>query len=166
MMARVGIVALVLLAVAASAASALPNYRLYTNALGTSLGEVGSYFPHDEFYDASVRDTAREVARIAKPGARVASETPGLFDYYARVAGRSDLVFVSLSDAEAVQALGAGDVVIVARGRRYFSNDAFVSNLTKQSAPVATVSLGEVPSVQIFVLDRAPFEAVGKETRR
>jgi predicted membrane-bound dolichyl-phosphate-mannose-protein mannosyltransferase len=156
--ARASVVALALLAVAVSAVVALPYYRLYTNALGTSMAAAGSYFPHDEFYDASVRDAAQEVARLAKPGARVASETPGLFEYYARIAGRTDLAFVSLSDEEAMKQLGAGDVVIVARGRRYLTNDALVSSLEKQLTPATTVSLGEAPSVQIFVLNKAPVE--------
>jgi hypothetical protein len=164
--ARAGLVAFALLAVAVSSAVALPYYRLYTNALGTSIGEVGSFFPHDEFYDASVRDTAKEVARLAKPGARVASETPGLFEYYARLAGRTDLIPVWLSDEEAMKQLGAGDVVIVARGRRYLTNAAFVASLEKQGSPAATVSLGEVPSVQIFVLDRTPAEAIAGNTAR
>jgi hypothetical protein len=143
----------------------LPYYRLYTNALGTSLGEAGSYFPHDEFYDASVRDTALVLSRMARTGARVASETPGLFDYYSHLAGRSDMVFVSLSDEEAMKEMGAGDVVIVARGRRYMTNDLFISSLEKRLAPAVTVSLGEVPSVQIFVLDKAPVEVVAGNTR-
>jgi predicted membrane-bound dolichyl-phosphate-mannose-protein mannosyltransferase len=165
-MARAGLIAFVLTAVVCAAASALPYYRLYTNALGEGLAQVGSYFPHDEFYDASVRNTAQEVARMSRPGARVASETPGLFDYYARVAGRSDLVSVSLSDEEAMKAMGAGDVVIVARGRRYLTNDAFISALETRLAPAATVSLGEVQSVKIFVLDKAPVEIVARNPGR
>ena len=163
---RASVVAFVLLTVAVSSSLALPYFRLYTNALGASLGEVGSYFPHDEFYDASVRDTAKELARLAKPGARVASETPGLFDYYARVAGRADLVMVSLSDGEAMKQMSAGDMVIVARGRRYITNDAVVSSLEKQLTPSATIYLGEVPSVQIFILDKAPVEIVALELSR
>jgi hypothetical protein len=163
---RAGVVALVLFATSLSAASALPHYRLYTNALGTSLRDVGGYFPHDEFYDASVRDGAREIARIAGPGARVASETPGLFEYYARQAGRSDLNFVWLSDEAAMKEVGAGDVVVVARGRRYLSNDLFVSQLEKRLAPTATLSLGEVPSMQIFVLDQSPLVALTASARR
>jgi predicted membrane-bound dolichyl-phosphate-mannose-protein mannosyltransferase len=163
--ARAGVVALALFVAAVASASAMPYYRLYTNALGASVAQVGSYFPHDEFYDASVRDAAREVARLARPGARVASETPGLFDYYTRLAGRSDLVFVSLSDEEAMKEMGAGDVVILARGRRYLTNDELISSLEKRLEPAATVSLGEVPSVKIFVLDKAPVEVVAGNSR-
>lgn len=159
-MARAGLIVFALFAVGVSATTAQPYYRLYTNAVGASLAEVGSYFPHDEFYDASVRDAAREVARIARPGARVASETPGLFEHYARLAGRSDLSFIWLSDEEALRQLSPGDIVIVARGRRYLTNDAYTSSLEKTSAPAATLSLGEVPSVKIYVLNQAGLDAV------
>jgi predicted membrane-bound dolichyl-phosphate-mannose-protein mannosyltransferase len=159
--ARAGVIALTIIVSAVAAANAAPYYRLYTNALGGGTAQAGSYFPHDEFYDGSVRDAAREVARLAKPGARVASETPGLFEYYARLAGRNDLVPVWLSDEEAMKELGAGDVVIVARGRRYLTNDALVDRLTAQAKPDATLFLGETPSVRIFVLDEADVAALG-----
>lgn len=164
--ARSSVILFALFAVAIMAASTQPYYRLYTNALGTSLADVGSYFPHDEFYDASVRDVAREVAGLARPGARVASETPGLFDYYTRIAGRSDLVFISLSDEEAMREMSSGDIIIVARGRRYLTNDALTASLQKRLAPAAAVSLGQVPSVQIFVLDQPALEAVAGNIRR
>jgi hypothetical protein len=165
-MAHAALLALALVVPAFASAGVAPYYRLYTNALGASFASVGSYFPHDEFYDASVRDAAREVARIARPGARVASETPGLFEHYARLAGRNDLVFVSLSDEEAMKEAGAGDIIILARGRRYLTNDAFISSLEKRLAPAVNVSLGEVPSVKIFVLDRTVAEVVAGNVSR
>jgi predicted membrane-bound dolichyl-phosphate-mannose-protein mannosyltransferase len=164
--ARAALVALALVVPAFASAGAAPYYRLYTNALGASFASVGSYFPHDEFYDASVRDTAVEIARLARPGARVASETPGLFEHYARLAGRNDLAFVSLSDADATKEMGAGDIIILARGRRYLTNDALIASLEKRLVPTATVSLGEVPSVQIFVLDGALTGAVAGNVGR
>jgi hypothetical protein len=163
--ARACVMALVLTLAAFASLGAVPYYRLYTNALGANLAAVGSYFPHDEFYDASVRDVAREVARMARPGARVASETPGLFQYYARVAGRHDLIALPLSDKEAMKEMGVGDVVIVARGRRYLTNDALLARLEKSAAPSAILSLGAVPSVQIFVLDQVGVDAVAENPR-
>ncbi len=153
-------VALALLFGVAASVNSAPYYRLYTNALGGGMGRAGHFFPHDEFYDGSVREIAREVARVARPGARVASEAPGLFTHYARLSGRQDLQSISLSDREAVQQLGDGDIIIVARGRRYFSNDALVKRLEETARPVATLSLGETPSARIFVLDRQALEAL------
>jgi Dolichyl-phosphate-mannose-protein mannosyltransferase len=149
--------ALLALGVAASSAyasiSSAPHYRLYTSALGGGPARAGTYFPHDEFYDATTREVAEELARIAAPGARVASETPELMAYYEQAAGRTDLRNLSLSDRAAVEGMGPGDVVVVARGRRYFSNDELTERLRRASKPAAEVSLGRVPAAQIYVLD-------------
>ncbi len=143
-----------------ASATVAPHYRLYTNALGGGMVRAGSYFPHDEFYDASTRATVEAIAARAQPGARVASETPELFTYYARLAGRDDLLSVSLSDHVAMRQFSAGDVVVVARGRRYFSNDAIINKLRETSAPAVNISLGKTPSASVFILDRAASEAV------
>ncbi|MDQ3908489.1 MAG: glycosyltransferase family 39 protein [Acidobacteriota bacterium] len=157
--------ALVTLSAYASATAA-PHYRLYTSALGGGAARAGDYFPHDEFYDASTPDAAAAVARLVRPGARVASETPELFDYYARRAGRDDLASVSLSDPSAVNRLSVGDAVVVARGRRYFSNDALVRRLEAASRPVAVLALGGVTSVKVYVLDEAALAATKADETR
>ena len=161
--------ALAVLVIASSvyaSAGASPHYRLYTNALGGGRERAGSYFPHDEFYDASMRDTARRIAAFASRGARVASETPELFTHYAARAGRTDLVSFSLSDRAALRDLTIGDIIIVARGRRYFSNDALISKLGAASRPVAELSLAGVPSTRIYQLDENALRAVSETIDR
>ena len=145
---------------ASASASAAPHYRLYTNALGGGGARAGSYYPHDEFYDATTPEIAARLAVLLRPGARVASETPELFDYYARRAGRGDLIQASLSDQSALGRLSVGDAVVVARGRRYFSNDATVARLRAASPPAADFSLGQTPSAQLFVLDEVALAAM------
>jgi hypothetical protein len=156
-------VALLVVATSAYAAAGVsPHYRLYTNALGGGRERAGSYFPHDEFYDASMRDAARRVASLARPGARVASESPELFTHYAARAGRIDLASISLSDRAALRELAAGDIIIVSRGRRYFSNDELISTLGRVSQPIAELSLEGVPSVRIYQLDENALRAVSE----
>ncbi|MDT7541481.1 MAG: Dolichyl-phosphate-mannose-protein mannosyltransferase [Acidobacteriota bacterium] len=157
---------LVIMLSAYASIEAGPHPRLYTNALGGGTAHVGHYFPHDEFYDASTPDVATTVARLVRPGAQVASETPELFDYYARRAGRVDLANVSLSDRAATSQLSIGDAIIVARGRRYFSNDALVHRLEAASQPAATLALGGVPSTKVFVLDEAALAAIKSDGDR
>ncbi|HYJ46825.1 MAG TPA: hypothetical protein VEV81_09445, partial [Pyrinomonadaceae bacterium] len=157
---RASVAAIALAFPLVASATVSPFYRLYTNVLGGGWERAGSYFPHDEFYDARVREAMEEIARLARPGARVASETPGLVSYYGQLAGRADLVSLSLSDKEAMRQFQPGDFVIVARGRRYFSNELFVSRLEQSSVPVATVSLGPVPALSIFALDEGSLTAV------
>ena len=161
--------ALALLVVATAfkaAVDAAPHFRLYTNALGGGAAKRGYYFPHDEFYDASVRDVMFEIAKRAKPGAKVASEAPGLAAYYAQRANRPDLVCVLLSDPNALSQLGEGDFVIDAPGRRYFSNELVTSALNQVSAPAFRVSLGSVPSASVYLLDKKSVEAVLDAARR
>jgi predicted membrane-bound dolichyl-phosphate-mannose-protein mannosyltransferase len=145
-----------------ASASAAPHYRLYTNLMGGGTERAGTYFPHDEFYDASMREAVSAIALRARVGAQVASESPLLVDYYARLAGRSDLLPVSLSDSAAVKQLNEGDVIIIERGRRYFSNDALTTKLQDTSTPAATLALGSVPSVRIYVLDSAAIKVISE----
>ncbi len=153
--ARALVIILALVFPAIAAASVMPHYRLYTNVLGGGWERAGSYFPHDEFYDASIRQAAQEIAARAGNGARIASETPGLVEHYARLAGRSDLISLSLTDHEAMQQFAAKDFVIVARGRRYFSNDEIVKSLQQADTPDIDLSLGRVPSIGIYELDES-----------
>ena len=131
---------------------AAPHFRLFTNSIGGGTTRAGYYFPHDEFYDASMRDVMAEIARRAQTGARVASESPSLAAHYAEREKRTDLVCISLSDPDAVKQLTTGDFVIVARGRRYFSNDSIINTLRDHSTPVAELKLGLVPSAKIYEL--------------
>jgi hypothetical protein len=156
--ARAFVIIIALTVPAIASASVMPHYRLYTNALGGGWQRAGSYFPHDEFYDASVKQAATEIAARARAGARVASETPGLVEYYAQQAGRTDLVSLSLTDHAAMQQFAAGDLVIVARGRRYFSNDELLKSLQQAKGPDINLSLGRVPSIAVYVLDQASAE--------
>lgn len=139
---------------------ATPHFRLFTNSLGGGITQAGSYFPHDEFYDASMRSVIVEIARRARPGARVASESPLLATYYAQRENRADLVCVSLSDVDGLKQLEVGDYVMVARGRRYFSNDALISTLQSTSKPDFQMSLNTVPSVSVYVLDNTSLQIV------
>lgn len=164
-LARAALCSLVLASPLIASATISPYYRLYTNVLGGGWEKAGSYFPHDEFYDARVREAAGEIAQRARPGARVASETPGLVTYYARLAGRDDLVSVSLSDKDVMRQFERDDFVIVARGRRYFSNEAYTARLMEASQPVSTISLGPIPAIQIFVLDENSLKAVADTLR-
>ena len=143
-----------------NSSQAAPHFRLFTNSFGGGMAWAGYYFPHDEFYDASMRDAIGEIARRARPGARVVSESPTLAAYYAQRAGRADLLCVSLSDPDALKQLTAGDFVIIARGRRYFSNEALINALHDQSTPILNLNLGPIPSTNLYQLDQHSLDAL------
>lgn len=135
-----------------SSIQASPHFRLFTNSVGGGMKWAGYYFPHDEFYDASMRDVIAQIGTQARPGAVVASESPSLASYYAQRVNRADLVCISLSDPEAMKRVQAGDYVIVARGRRYFSNDAIITALSQTTKPDFQHFLGEVHSADVYKL--------------
>lgn len=144
----------------AVAAKVAPHFRLYTNAIGGGAAKTGYYFPHDEFYDSSVRDVMLEIAKRAQPGAQVVSETPGLASYYAGRAGRFDLVFPLVSDANALRQVREGDFVVDARGRRYFSNEKIFAALEQSGPPAFRISMGDVPSVAVYQVDNKTLDAM------
>ena len=163
---RLALSLLVVLLSFEAAASFRPHFRLYTNDIGGGPGKAGYFFPHDEFYDASMREAIFEIAKRARPGARVASESQTLCSYYAQRAGRSDLGCVFLSDPSALQQLREGDFVIDARGRRYFSNELVLSTLQQSGNPAFRLSLRQTPSVSVYQLDRKSLDALVETARR
>jgi hypothetical protein len=140
----------------------MPHYRLYVNFLGGGEARAGYYFPHDEFYDASMHEAISKVATSLRSNAYIASETPKVAKYYAHIDGRGDLSCISLSDHETLKQLSVGDCIIVARGRQYISNQAIVKALEANANPIATINLGNVPSVKIFILDTETLAAISK----
>ena len=129
-----------------------PHFRLYTNAFGGGKESAGFYFPHDEFYDTSTREIVAEIIKTAQIGATIANETPGLFEHYAKKAGREDLISVSLSDKSNIASLKSGDYIVAARGRRYFSNDGILKFL-EMISPVAEVVIDDIYSAKIYQLN-------------
>jgi hypothetical protein len=156
-----GLAVIVIVSSVVNSSQATPHFRLFTNAFGGGADWAGYYFPHDEFYDASMRDVMGEVARRARPGARVVSESPTLAAYYAQRAGRADLLCISLSDPDALKQLTPGDFVIIARGRRYFSNDALINALNNES-PLLNFNLGFTPSAKLYQLDERSLEVLSR----
>lgn len=161
-----------------NSASSGPHYRLFTNTIGGA-ENAGYYFPHDEFYDAQSRDVVKEIIYWAKQNVTVACETPTVYEYYAAKLGRSDLKFVSLSDKTKVATLKANDFVVDARGRRYFSNTAYLDLLQRMESASKTpvdvlidgfpaarvlfmgspnpislrVTIGDLPAARVYLLD-------------
>lgn len=154
---RVVAVATMLLAVTAlplyNSASWSPHYRMFTNVIGGGDAAAGNYFPHDEFYDADTHEVINFIAANAAQNTTIACETPGLYEHYAKRAGRHDLRIISMSDDEAVATLKPGDMVADVRGRRYFSNRDLVKYLTDYSKPVFISKVHGVDSIYLYRVD-------------
>ena len=144
----------------ANSISAGPHFRLFTNSIGGGVAAAGTYFPHDEFYDLSTREIIVEIAKIARPNATIVCETPELFEHYAQKAGRSDLVIVSLSNKNKVSGLVAGDFVVVAGGRRYQSNAAYLDLLSTSEQQPIYIKAGDAVSARIYPLEQTTVDAM------
>ena len=140
--------------------SATPHFRLFTNSLGGGMAAAGSYFPHDEFYDTSTRDIIAVIAAETRPGATVACETPALFEHYAHKAERKDLVFVSLSDKSKVLALKVDDLIVLAKGRRYRSNSAYIEYLSGSGIKPKLIKIGDITSAEIYKIDPKTLDGI------
>jgi hypothetical protein len=133
-----------------SAVHAAPHYRLYYNPIaGDRL-----FFPQDDFYDAYMQQTMAEIGKRASRNAKVASEIPNVCSYYGTRADRADLQCLEFSDPDHLKQLQAGDFVIDARGRTYFSNQAILLRLRAASRPAFNVLVGQVPAADVYILDQ------------
>jgi predicted membrane-bound dolichyl-phosphate-mannose-protein mannosyltransferase len=156
--ARAALAALVIIPTFWSATTAAPHYRLYMSVLGGGPSQAGKYFPQDEFYDAYMRDAVIEIARRARPGARVVSELPLVASYYAQRTNRTDLICVDLTSDLAK--LVPGDLLIDARGRTYLSNQVVLTRLRQATRPASTISVGATPAADVYVLDEKGLAAL------
>jgi predicted membrane-bound dolichyl-phosphate-mannose-protein mannosyltransferase len=158
--ARSALASVVIIAAFWSAVVAAPHYRLYMNVLGGGPAKAGAYFPQDEFYDAYMQDAMAEMAKRARPDARVAAEIPAVATYYAQRANRPDLICVDLSDPVELEKLSPGDFVIDARGRTYHTNQAMLTRLRSTSQPAFSVAVGSTQAANIYVLDQKSLDAL------
>lgn len=128
-------VALVAVAVPAGITiSQMPFPSLYLNAFGR--GQVGYFFPHDEFYDLGARESIRYVARNAPRGSSLASEIPGVVQYYLEELGRPDIRSVIISHPRFDLDRDRPNYVLLQPGRVYFENRAIFERVQGEFEPV------------------------------
>lgn len=99
----------------------LPFPSLYMNAFGAG-HTPGYFFPHDEFYDLGARESIQYVAEHAPYGARVATEIPGVLQYYLERFNRTDIRSEIMSEPRFDLSKEPPDYVLLQRGRFYFEN--------------------------------------------
>lgn len=120
---RVAAVAVALVFVISPAVTtirSLPYPSLYLNALGGD--RTGYYFPHDEFYDLGARESIKHVAETAPQGASLASEIPGVVQYYLERYNRPDIRSEIISHPKFNLVENPPDYILLQHGRLYFEN--------------------------------------------
>ena len=146
-------IAIVFLAVPAlSAIANLPYPSLYLNAFGGN--RQGYFFPHDEYYDLGARESIRYLAETAPYGASIASEIPGVVQYYLERYGRTDIHSEIISHPDFSLDARPPNYVLLQRGRVYFENQDEFKQI-EENYPViqASTYLG-ADAVRIYSLDR------------
>jgi hypothetical protein len=113
---------------------------LYLNAFGGK--RVGYFFPHDEFYDLGARESIQFVAETAPRGAALASEIPGVVQYYLERFNRPDIRSLIISQPGFSLSNGRPDFVLLQHGRVYFENlENF--NFIEKNFPLVQTSVYE-----------------------
>jgi hypothetical protein len=93
---------------------------LYVNVFGGN--RVGYFFPHDEFYDVGARESIRFIGETAPTAAKMASEIPGVSQYYLERFNRPDIRSEIISQPSFTLNGGRPDFVLLQRGRVYVEN--------------------------------------------
>ena len=121
---------------------------LWVNALGG--GRIGYFFPHDEFYDLGARESIRYIAENAAPGASLASEIPGVVQYYLERYNRPDIQSEVLSKSGFDSTGGLPDFVLLQRGRLYFENREIFQFIETNYPVVQSSIYSGAPAAQVY----------------
>jgi hypothetical protein len=147
--AMAGIVVASILDPLSALVSTAPFYSLHQNNLAARFFAPGSLFPDDEFYDAGVREAVRDIARIAKPGAVIASDATKSVRVYLERAGRTDIQSLSLS-SRGMPTRTPETWVLAQDGHTYFENHAMLDQIRARSLPAREYHVGGGVAVQVF----------------
>ena len=151
--AAVAVASVFVLAPAITTVRSLPYPSLYLNALGG--GRTGYYFPHDEFYDLGARESIKYVAETAPQGASLASEIPGVVQYYLERYNRPDIRSEIISHPKFNLLEDPPDYVLLQRGRLYFENLEEFKLIEKSFSPEQASSYLGADASRVYRLDRA-----------
>jgi len=137
-----------------SIGSMLHSYpSLFVNVIGRN--RVGYFFPHDEFYDLGARESVRFIADTAPAGSMMASEVPGVVEYYLERYNRVDIRSEIISQPSF--SLSEGDrpsFVLIQPGRVYFENVDDL-NLIERTFPLVQASVYEgATTAAVYATDR------------
>ncbi len=151
--AAVAVALLFVLAPAITTVRSLPYPSLYLNALGG--GQTGYYFPHDEFYDLGARESIKYVAETAPQGASLASEIPGVVQYYLERYNRPDIRSEIISHPKFNLLDNPPDYILLQHGRTYFENIEEFKLIEKSFSPEQSSSYLGADASRVYRLDRA-----------
>jgi hypothetical protein len=161
--AAVSVVTVFLIVPALTMARNMPFPSLYLNIFGG--GKVGYYFPHDEFYDLGARESIKHIAETAPHGAVVATEIPGVLQYYLERYNRPDIRSEIISHPRFSLDGSRPDFVLLQRGRTYFENQDAFSFIERNFATVQASEFEGVPATQLYKVTGQTEKADNRDKR-
>ena len=138
----------------------LPHPSLYLNALGG--GRTGYFFPHDEFYDLGARESIKYVAETAPQGAVLASEIPGVVQYYLELYNRPDIRSEIISHPKFNLVEDPPDYILLQHGRLYFENRDVFRLVEKSFSPEQASSYLGADASRVYRLDAERLKRTGE----
>ncbi len=152
------VVAVFIVAPSIATLNSLPTPSLFMNAIGGN--RAGYFFPHDEFYDLGARESIKYIADNAPEGITIASEVPGVVQYYLQKYNRTDIKSLAISHPEFSLARSRPYYVLLQPGRVYFENQE-IFKFIERTYPVVQASTYEgVAASQVYkVTDGGPPDA-------
>ncbi|HKY04428.1 MAG TPA: hypothetical protein VJQ56_06045, partial [Blastocatellia bacterium] len=151
--AAAAVVAVFVIVPAITTVKSLPYPSLYLNVFGGD--RTGYFFPHDEFYDLGARESIKYVADTAPQGATLASEIPGVVQYYLERYNRPDIRSEIISHPDFDLKSNPPDYVMLQRGRTYFENIEDFKLLESRFQPVQASSYRGADATRLYRIDRA-----------
>lgn len=124
---------------------------LYVNLVAG--GRVGYFFPHDEFYDLGARESIRFVAETAPRDATLASEIPGVVEYYLERFNRPDIRSRIISQPGFTITETRPDFILLQRGRVYFENVALFDFIEKNAQLVQSSLYDGTATSSVYVTE-------------
>ena len=128
-----------------------PYYSLYLNHLGG--GKKGYYFPHDEFYDAGLREAYAYLAEEAPAASVIVADTPQAFQFFSARYGRKDLVFQPFSVRKLTLDEDGVYFFLLQPGRRYLENDKIFHFISQRYNPIHVVRVEGLVAVSIYRIE-------------
>lgn len=145
---KIAATAAMLATTAASSILAAPFFGLHQNVIGERISRQQLLFPHDELYDAGLREAVSYVAAAAGQGDVIFSDAPAATRTYLDRGGRPDIGTRGLSNGT----IGPGERawILVQDGRVYFENRQLIDDLRRRNGPVHRIWVRDRLAVEVF----------------
>lgn len=129
-----------------------PYYMLYVNIIGGGDKNQAKYFPHDEVYDAGMREAVEYIVTNSPLNSIIVSDSTEVVRFYAHKYNRQDLISLPISKSQFQQHCEPSNslYIIDQKGRRYFENEKCFDYLYEHQYPIFRVWIRNVNTTNVY----------------